>query len=56
MQRERNRGARVRPISLDEAVEITETRAVLEGLCAAKAARGGPRRRTGSACRDSAST
>ncbi len=39
VQRERNRGARVRPISLDEAVEITETRAVLEGLCAAKAAR-----------------
>jgi DNA-binding GntR family transcriptional regulator len=38
VQRERNRGARVRPISLEEAVEITETRAVLEGLCAAKAA------------------
>ncbi|GEL21958.1 GntR family transcriptional regulator [Pseudonocardia sulfidoxydans NBRC 16205] len=36
--RERNRGARVRPISLDEAVEITEARAVVEGLCAAKAA------------------
>jgi DNA-binding GntR family transcriptional regulator len=36
--RERNRGARVRPISLEEAVEITETRAVVEGLCAAKAA------------------
>lgn len=36
--RERNRGARVRPISLDEAVQITEARAVLEGLCAAKAA------------------
>ncbi|GAA3237456.1 hypothetical protein GCM10017691_36630 [Pseudonocardia petroleophila] len=31
-------GARVRPISLDEAVEITEARAVVEGLCAAKAA------------------
>lgn len=38
VQRERNRGARVRPISLEEAVEITETRAVIEGLCAAKAA------------------
>ncbi|WP_051581415.1 GntR family transcriptional regulator [Pseudonocardia acaciae] len=36
--REPNRGARVRPISLEEAVEITETRAVVEGLCAAKAA------------------
>jgi DNA-binding GntR family transcriptional regulator len=36
--RERNRGARVRPVSLDEAIEITEARAVLEGLCAAKAA------------------
>lgn len=38
IEREHNRGARVRPISLDEAVEITEARAVLEGLCAAKAA------------------
>jgi DNA-binding GntR family transcriptional regulator len=37
VQRERNRGARVRPISLEEAVEITEARAVVEGLCAAKA-------------------
>jgi DNA-binding GntR family transcriptional regulator len=36
--RERNRGARVRPVSLEEAIEITEARAVLEGLCAAKAA------------------
>jgi len=36
--RERNRGAWVRPVSLAEAIEITETRAVLEGLCAAKAA------------------
>jgi DNA-binding GntR family transcriptional regulator len=36
--RERNRGARVRPVSLQEAIEITEARAVLEGLCAAKAA------------------
>ncbi|WP_375489367.1 GntR family transcriptional regulator [uncultured Jatrophihabitans sp.] len=33
-----NRGARVRTVSLDEAVEITEARMVLEGLCAAKAA------------------
>lgn len=40
VERERNRGARVRPISLEEAVEITEARAVLEGLCAAKAAAG----------------
>lgn len=36
--RERNRGAWVRPVSLEEAIEITEVRAVLEGLCAAKAA------------------
>ncbi|WP_194892718.1 GntR family transcriptional regulator [Catenulispora pinisilvae] len=34
-----NRGARVRPVSLAEAVEITELRAVIEGMCAAKAAR-----------------
>jgi DNA-binding GntR family transcriptional regulator len=33
-----NRGARVRPITLDEAVAITECRMALEGLCAAKAA------------------
>ena len=33
-----NRGARVRPISLAEAVQITECRMMLEGLCAAKAA------------------
>lgn len=36
--RERNRGARVRPVLLEEAIEIFEARAVLEGLCAAKAA------------------
>jgi DNA-binding GntR family transcriptional regulator len=36
--RERNRGARVRPVTLEEAIEITEARAALEGLCAAKAA------------------
>lgn len=33
-----NRGARVRVVSLEEAVAITECRVVLEGLCAAKAA------------------
>ena len=33
-----NRGARVRAISVDEAVAIIECRMVLEGLCAAKAA------------------
>jgi DNA-binding GntR family transcriptional regulator len=33
-----NRGARVRVITPDEAVAITECRMVLEGLCAAKAA------------------
>lgn len=36
--RERNRGARVRPVSIEEAIEIFEARAVLEGLCAARAA------------------
>lgn len=36
--RERNRGAHVRPVPLREAVEIAEVRAVLEALCAAKAA------------------
>lgn len=34
----RNRGAQVRKVSLDEAVEITEVRMVLEGLVAARAA------------------
>ena len=34
----RNRGAQVRKVSLDEAVEITEVRMVLEGLMAARAA------------------
>ena len=33
-----NRGARVRVVTLDEAVAITECRMALEGLCAAKAA------------------
>jgi DNA-binding GntR family transcriptional regulator len=36
--RERNRGAWVRPVSFEEAVEITEVRAALEKLCAGKAA------------------
>jgi DNA-binding GntR family transcriptional regulator len=34
-----NRGARVRAVSLAEAIEIAEVRMALEGLCAAKAAR-----------------
>jgi DNA-binding GntR family transcriptional regulator len=38
VERIQNRGARVRAVSLAEAVEITEVRMVLEGLCAAKAA------------------
>jgi DNA-binding GntR family transcriptional regulator len=38
VERIQNRGARVRAVSLEEAVEITEARMVLEGLCAAKAA------------------
>jgi DNA-binding GntR family transcriptional regulator len=38
VEREFNRGARVRSISLDQAIEITEARSVLEGLCAAKTA------------------
>jgi DNA-binding GntR family transcriptional regulator len=33
-----NRGARVRKVSLGEAIEITEVRAAIEGLCAAKLA------------------
>lgn len=36
--RERNRGVRVRQVSLKEAIQITEARSVLEGLCARKAA------------------
>src|ERR1700745_2432131 len=35
---QRNRGARVREISLGEAIEITEVRKLLEGLQAARAA------------------
>lgn len=38
VERIQHRGARVRAVSLDEAVEICEVRMVLEGLCAAKAA------------------
>lgn len=34
-----NRGARVRVVSVEEAVAITECRMVLEGLCAARSAR-----------------
>jgi len=39
IERIQNRGSRVRSVSLDEAVEITEVRMVVEGLCAAKAAK-----------------
>jgi len=38
VERVPNRGARVRAITLEEAVAITECRMALEGLCAAKAA------------------
>jgi DNA-binding GntR family transcriptional regulator len=38
VERIQNRGSRVRAVSLDEAIEITEIRAALESLCAAKAA------------------
>src|ERR1700756_2765574 len=38
VQRERNRGARVRRVSESEAVEILEARASLEGLAAGHAA------------------
>ena len=38
VERIQNRGARVRAVSLPEAIEITEVRMALEGLCAAKAA------------------
>ena len=36
--RQRNRSAWVRPVTVEEAIEILEVRAVVEGLCAAKAA------------------
>lgn len=38
VERERNRGARVRLVPVDEAIEIVETRSVLEGLIARRAA------------------
>ena len=38
VERMQNRGARVRAVTLDEAIEISEVRMVVEGLCAAKAA------------------
>ncbi|KOG34290.1 GntR family transcriptional regulator [Streptomyces resistomycificus] len=38
VERIRNRGSRVRVVTVDEAVAITECRMVLEGLCAAKVA------------------
>ncbi|GAB3425251.1 GntR family transcriptional regulator [Flindersiella endophytica] len=38
VERIQNRGARVRAITLEEAIEITEIRMVVEGLCAARAA------------------
>lgn len=37
-ERIRNRGSRVRVVTVEEAVAITECRMVLEGLCAANAA------------------
>lgn len=38
IERVQNRGARVRAVSLQEAIEIYELRMVIEGLCAARAA------------------
>lgn len=38
VDRELHRGARVRVISLEEAIEISEVRMVIEGLCARRAA------------------
>jgi DNA-binding GntR family transcriptional regulator len=38
VEKMQNRGARVRAVSLDEAIEISEVRMLLEALCAAKAA------------------
>jgi DNA-binding GntR family transcriptional regulator len=43
VERNRYQGARVRAVTVDEAIEITEVRSVMEALCAAKAAeRGDP--------------
>lgn len=39
VEREKSRGARVRSITLAEAIEIAEVRAAVEALCAAKAAK-----------------
>ncbi|WP_024819012.1 GntR family transcriptional regulator [Arthrobacter sp. 31Y] len=38
VERVQNRGARVRAVSMEEAIEITEVRGALEALCARKAA------------------
>jgi DNA-binding GntR family transcriptional regulator len=38
VERIQHRGARVRAVTLDEAIEISEVRMAVEGLCAAKAA------------------
>lgn len=38
VERVQNRGARVRAVALGEAIEISEVRMVVEGLCAARAA------------------
>lgn len=38
VEREANRGATVRRVSIDEAIEVAETRAALEGFLAARAA------------------
>lgn len=38
VERERNRGARVRAVTIDEAVEIARIRSAIEGLAAAQAA------------------
>ena len=38
VEMQRNKGAQVRKVSIDEAIEITEVRMVLEGLVAARAA------------------
>lgn len=38
VERQRNRGVRIREIPLEEAIEIAEVRMLVEGLCAARAA------------------
>ena len=50
VEHERHRGARVRRVSEDEAVEILEVRAALESLAARRAARAGDARRTCASC------